>query len=544
MNRPRPKPPSYYLYVPRLVHWTHEIHAKKLDPENKPRDVGKEALKKQKLFKGYEHLRRSLLWASLFTILPLLNSCTVGPNYTRPTLNIPQNYTSQTTHPTAATKTKMGNAKHFQTNQQIATQWWELFHSKPLNDLIITSFKHNPSIGVAQEALHGALENIRVQQGAFYPAIGASFAPTKQQIATILTSALASNQNNYYLFTGQVFVSYTADVFGGIRRQVESSIAQAETQRFQLEATYLTLAANVVNAAIQQAALREQIKVTKQIISNQTRILAILRKQYKLGDTSLANVELQEATLATSKSTLLPLEKQLALQRDLLNALTGRFPDDKRTPEFTFSTLHLPTELPLALPSTLLEHRPDIRAAEEQMKTANALIGVAIANRLPNISLSNSTNTGTAATSLATLLQTDTLFWSAAGIITQPIFQGGILLHKQRVAEAAYKQAVEQYKLTVINAFQNVTDTLKAIKLDTEALNTASQTEQATLRSFNISRRQFQAGDVSILTLLTNEQMYKQAQLTVIQAQANRLSDSVALFQALGGSWWSKPSSG
>ena len=518
MNRPHPKCYSS-LYVPRLV-----------------RGIQNYRLRTD--FESYKRLRRFLMWAGLFSSLSLVNGCVVGPNYTRPMLNIPKNYTPQTTRPTAATKIKMGNAQLFQTNQQIAAQWWELFHSKPLNDLVIASFKHSPNIGVAQEALRGALENISVQRGAFYPALGASFAPTKQQIATILTSALASNQNNYYLFTGQVFVSYTADVFGGIRRQVESSIAQAETQHYQLEATYLTLAANVVNSAIQEAALREQIKITKQIISNQTRILAILRKQYKLGDTSLANLELQEAALATSKSTLLPLEKQLALQRDLLNALTGRFPDDKRTPEFTFNTLHLPTKLPLALPSTLLEHRPDIRAAEEQMKTANALIGVAVANRLPNISLSNATNAGTAATSPATLLQTNTLFWSAAGIITQPIFQGGILLHKQRIAEAAYKQAVEQYKLTVINAFQNVTDTLKSIKLDAEALNTANQTEQATLRSLNISRRQFQAGDVSILTLLTNEQMYKQAQLTVIQAQANRLSDSVALFQSLGGSWW------
>lgn len=479
-----------------------------------------------------------LLLISLFASLSLLNSCTVGPNYTKPVLNIPKNYTAKTARPTVATKTKLGNAQHFQTNQQIAAQWWELFHSKSLNDLVIASFKHNPSIGVAQEALHGALENIGVQQGAFYPAIGASFAPTKQQIATILTSALASNQNNYYLFTGQVFVSYTADVFGGIRRQVESSVAQAKVQHFQLEATYLTLAANVVNAAIQEAALREQINVTKHIINSQTRILAILRKQYKLGDTSLANVELQEAALATSKSTLTPLAKQLALQRDLLNALTGRFPDDQRTPKFTFNSLRLPSELPLALPSTLLEHRPDIRAAEEQMKVANALIGVAVANRLPNISLSSTTNGGTAATSIANLLQTDTLFWSVAGIITQPVFQGGILLHKQRVAEAAYKQAIEQYKLTVINAFQNVTDTLKIIQLDAEALNTASQAEQAALRSFNISRRQFQAGDVSILTLLTNEQMYQQARLAVIQAQANRLSSTVALFQALGGSWW------
>jgi NodT family efflux transporter outer membrane factor (OMF) lipoprotein len=467
-----------------------------------------------------------------------LSGCMVGPNYTRPLLPLPKDYTAQKSNlATVATNTKLGNAQRFVANESIATQWWDLFHSKSLNELVLASFKHNPSVGVAQEALHSALENIYAQQGAFYPAIGLSFSPTDQQISKILTSALASNQNIYALYTGQVYVSYTPDVFGGIRRQVESLVAQAESQRLQLEATYLTLASNVVNAVIQEAALREQIQVTKQIIASQTRILTIMRKQQKLGDTAVANVALQEAALATSKSTLLPLEKQLALLRDLLNALTGRYPDDIRTAKFTLNSLLLPADLPLSLPSTLLEQRPDIRAAEEQMHAANALVGVAVANRLPNVTI-DSTNTGLTATTLATLFESYSRFWNIAGIITQPVFQGGTLLHRQRAAQAIYKQAVAQYQLTVINAFQNVADTLKSIRLDAIALNVANQTKRASLTSLNISRQQFKAGDVSILTLLTNEQIYQEAQLNLIQAQANRLSDTVALFQALGGGWW------
>ena len=470
----------------------------------------------------------------------LLNGCAVGPNYTRPTAPLPKNYTSTSLgSKTIATQTTLGKAQTFVANKDIPAQWWTLFHSKPLNDLITTSLQHNPSINSAQASLRAALENVYAQRGAFYPFIGLSFSPMKQQVATILTSALASNQNNYALYTGQLFISYTPDVFGGIRRQVESLVAQAKFQCLQLEATYLTLSTNVANAAIQEAAVREQIIATRHIIASQTKILAIFQQGLKLGDSSLADIATQEAALAASEATLPPLEKQLALQRDLLNALTGRFPDSELTPQFSLNSLQLPTELPLSLPSALIEHRPDIRAAEEQMHAANALIGVAISNRLPNVTI-GLTNAGTAATSFTSLFQANTPFWSLAGIITQPLFDAGTLLHKQRYAKAIYEQAAAQYRLTVINAFQNVADTLNAIKNDARALRAASKAEHAALKNLTISQQQLALGDSSTLSILINEQMYQQAKLHLIQAKANRLSDTVALFQALGGGWWNK----
>ena len=477
---------------------------------------------------------------SALITLVLLSSCAVGPNYTRPVSPLPDAYTSKSLgSKTIATQTTLGQAQRFMTNKDIPAQWWTLFHSKPLNELITASLQHNPSVGVAEAALHGALETVYAQKGAFYPSVGIGFSPTVQQTAKILTSVLASNQYNYSLYTGQVYVSYTPDVFGGTRRQVESLVAQAEFQRLQLEATYLTLTTNVVVAAVQEAALREQIAATQRIIASQRKILTISQQQLKLGNVSLADIASQEATLAASEATLPPLEKQLALQRDLLNALTGRFPDDESTPKFSLNSLHLPTDLPLSLPSTLLEHRPDIRAAEEQMHAANALIGVAVANRLPNVTI-GFTNAGSAATTLSTLFGPQTQFWALAGLIAQPIFEGGTLMHRQRLAQANYDQAAAQYRLTVINAFQNVADTLKAIKWDAIALRAASKAERAALKNLNISRRQLVLGDSSALLILLNEQLYQQAKLNVIQAQANRLSDTAALFQSLGGGWWNK----
>lgn len=462
-----------------------------------------------------------------------LNSCAVGPDYKRPSLSLPTRYTAQSLPLKASSD---HNKQTFVVQESLPAQWWTLFRSKSLNELVRASLDCNPDLSAAQEALRSSLELAYSAKGTLLPAVGISFAPTEQKTANILTSVLASNQYQYSLYTGQVYVSYTPDVFGQTQRQIESLMAQAEVQRAQLAATYLTLTANVVNAAIQEAALREQISATKEIISSQKKLLAITEQQLRLGDVALMDVASQQSALAASEATLAPLEKQLAIQRDLLNALTGRFPDDPKTPVVHLSSVHLPKKLPITIPSALLEHRPDIRAAEEQMHAANALIGVAIANRLPNFTIGGS-NLGTAATTLSALLQPDTRFWALAGIITQPIFAGGALQHKQRAAEASYRQTAAQYRSTIINAFQNVADTLKAIQADSLSMRSARRAERAALISLNIARRQFVLGDSSTASLLINQQTYQQAKLNLIQAQASQLADTVALFQALGGGW-------
>ncbi len=472
--------------------------------------------------------------------MTLLTGCAVGPDFKRPTPVVPKAYIAkQPTTLKATAGTAFGETQRLDIHKDIPAQWWALFHSKPLNELVITSFKHNPNIDAAKAELHAALETVYAQQGSLLPFLGLGFSPTKQQVAKILTSILASNKYIYSLYTGHLFVSYTPDVFGGIRRQIESLTAQAEAQYLQLEATYLTLASNVVNAAIQEAGLRAQIQAIHTMIHSHSKLLSIMRRQKAYGDTSIANIALQESVLAQTEAMLIPLEKQLAIQRDLLNALTGRLPDDARTPQFTFEGLTLPQDLPISLPSTLLEHRPDIRAAEAQMHSANALIGVAISNRLPNVTLGY-TAVGTAATSLSTLFLPNENFWSLAGIFTQPIFDAGTLLHRQRYAQAIYDQAAAQYKSTVINAFQNVADTLKSIRLDGIALRAATRAERAAFKAWRISRRQYALGDTSMIIVLSNEQLYQQAKINLIQAQTNRLTDTAALFQALGGGWWQK----
>ncbi|MDY7536728.1 TolC family protein [Undibacterium sp. 5I1] len=512
-------------------------------------------------------------WSPIAGLL-LLSGCAAGPDYVRPATMLPSTYMSGTASvPTSNGSVKnqpdSGIDKNLESQKfiqsDIPAQWWELFQSPALSTLVEASLKQNPTVEAAQAALRGAMENVYAQQGAWFPSVEASFLPTRQKIAGTLASPASSGASYYNLHTAQVSVSYTLDVFGGNRRQIESLQAQAEAQKFQLEASYLTLTSNVVVAAIQEAALRGQIAATKEIIASQTQLMKMIQRQYALGQIAQIDVAAQESALANTEVALPSLEKQLALQRDLLSALAGRLPDgfesqpksqpksepkDKSNNEhtsglattiFTLDSLQLPAELPLTLPASLVEHRPDVRAAEEQLHAASAAIGVAVANRLPNISLGVNTY-GSAASSISDLFKAGTGFWTLAGNITQPIFDGGTLKHRQGAAQAAYDQAAAQYRATVINAFQNVADALIAIQSDAVALKAAQRAERAAAKSLAIVQRQLALGDISSANVLSSEQAYQQSRLNLVQAQAARLTDTVALFQALGGGWWNRNS--
>jgi NodT family efflux transporter outer membrane factor (OMF) lipoprotein len=465
--------------------------------------------------------------------------CAVGPDFHRPTVPCVDRYTQDSLPgQTVSVDVNGGEAQRFVKDMDIPGQWWTLFHSKQLNALIEQALKANPDMEAAQAALRGAWEYVYAQKGALYPSIDANFNPTRQQVPAVLTSPLANNSYTYSLHTAQVSVAYTPDAFGGNRRQVESLKAQAEWQRFQLEATYLTLTSNVVAAAVEEAAMRGQIKATQRIIDIESKSLELMQRQYALGQIATADVAAQEAALAQSQAMLPPLEKQLAQQRDLLARLVGRFPSETIVETFELSQLKLPRDLPVSLPSKLVEQRPDVRSAEEQLHEASAEIGVTVANRLPNITIS--ANLGSSALAIGQLFTSGTGFWGLAANLTQPIFQGGTLLHRQRAAEAAYVQAAAEYRGTVLTAFQNVADTLHAIQSDADSLKASVAAEQAAAKSLAIVRRQLELGDVSYLALLNAEQTYQQAMINLVQALANRYADTAALFQALGGGWWNR----
>jgi len=460
----------------------------------------------------------------------------VGPNFKRPAAPDVSDYAAAPLLTTAASNVAGGQAQRFAKGADIAADWWTLFHSKPLNELIEQSLANNPDLKAAHAALLVARENVLAQRGVYYPSVAANFSASRQRQSGQIAPALNSNEFLYNLFTPQVSVSYVPDVFGLNRRTVESLQAQEQEVRFQMLATYTTLTANVVVTAIQLAALQVQIDATHELLDLNSNMLQILQYQFDKGYANRLDVAAQESQLAQIAATLPPLVKQVAQQRDLLAVLAGRYPNQAPAEKFELATLQLPEDLPVSLPSQLVEQRPDVLQAEANLHDASAKIGIAIANRLPNFVLT--ANTGSTAAAVDQLFTTGTGFWSVGAAATAPLFQGGTLLHHERAAKAAYTQAAEQYRSTVLTALQNVADTLSALEQDAEAVKADAAAADAAKVTLELAQRQLQDGYASYLSLLNAEQSYQQARINLVQAQASRYADTAALFQALGGGWW------
>jgi len=476
--------------------------------------------------------------AAALCVLGLLAGCEVGPDFLRPA---PPPVTSYTPEPlaakTAAADVPAGQAQHFVDGLDIPGEWWTLFHSEPLDRLIAEALRANPNLEAAQAALREARENVYAQQGALFPSVSASTSATEEVLPGASTGVKGASPA-FGVTTAALNVSYVLDVFGGVRRQIESLEAEEEFQRFQLEAAYLTLTSNVVVAAVNEASLRAQIAATEDIIQIETQELGVLQQQLELGGASKAAVLAQQATLAQAQATLPPLQRQLAQTRNQLAALAGHYPSEVPAGKFELASMHIPDDLPLSLPSKLVEQRPDVRAAEAELHLASANIGVATANQLPQFDIT--AGIGTSSLGFAQLFSPGTGIWSIGGSVAQTVFDAGTLLHKKRAAVAAYEQAAGAYRNTVLTAFQNVADALRALQSDADAVKAQAEAVRSAADSLAISRDQYQAGAITYTALLTAEQTYQQARIALVQAQANRFADTAALLQALGGGWWNR----
>jgi NodT family efflux transporter outer membrane factor (OMF) lipoprotein len=499
--------------------------------------------------------RRSLvLFAVAVSTATLTSSCAVGPRYHHPDTPANAGYApAPWPESSASAPVHGGEAQRLISGRDIPFEWWQLFQSPALDALVTQAFAANPTVPAAQAALAQAQESVRAQRGFYYPSVGAGFQAERVKVAGNNTQSsslgIQGNGENlgqpvqpavplyYKFFTAGLTVGFVPDVFGANRRQVESLAAQTDAQRFALEATYITLASNVVGAAIQEASLRAQIEATEQIIAAEEQSLRILRDQFRLGFAMRLDVAAQESALAQAESTLLPLQKQYEQTRDLMRALLGRLPNGADE-TIALDTLQLPSELPVSLPANIIEQRPDVRAAEAQLHAANAQVGVAIAAMLPQFSITGTL--GGSAAQVPLLFATGGSFWTVVGGVNQPIFEGGTLLHTKRAASAALRQAAAQYQSTVITAYQNVADALHASLSDADELAGAVETENAAKVTYDLTRRQMEVGYASYLSLLSAETTYQQALLTRVQAQATRYGDTIALFQALGGGWWNR----
>jgi NodT family efflux transporter outer membrane factor (OMF) lipoprotein len=475
--------------------------------------------------------RRARRRAALGACVLSLAGCAAGPDYRRPAL-------PEAGYLPRAVEAAMRDERRI-VDAELPAQWWTLFHSAALDDLVRQALARSPSVAAAQAALRQATELRRAQQAAFLPTLDASYAASRQKVARPLASPLASNADIFNLSTAQLSVSYAPDLFGLNRRAVESLQSQEQAQRWNVEATYLTLSANLVVAAITQAGLQAQLDAAARQVALQSEVLRRLRELNRLGESSALDVAQQESQLASLQAALPGLRKQLALQRDLVKALAGLPPDAGGVPELRLDELTLPEPLPVTLPSTLVEHRPDVLAAEAQLHAAAADVGVAIANRLPQLTL-GADSWGSTAASLSGLFGPGTGFWTLAGSVTQTLVDGGALRHKASAAQAACDEAAATYRATVLNAFQNVADALQAVQADAEGEQAARRALAVAGRTLAINRRQLELGDLSAMAVIQAEQAEQQALAAALQARAQRLGDAAALLQALGGGWWNR----
>jgi NodT family efflux transporter outer membrane factor (OMF) lipoprotein len=468
-----------------------------------------------------------------------ISGCAVGPNFVpAPAPDVSGYVRGKLESPNPGSGAPRVAGQHFVTGADVSARWWSAFKSPLLNELVKQSVDHNPNLQAAEAAIRVAQYNAQAQRGFFFPQVTGNSTSSDLLIANpgqVPPIPITEPQSQFTLVTHQLTVSFVPDIWGANFRAVENLDAVTEQQLFQLEAAYLALTSNVVTAAIQEASLRGQIAATQRIITIERNLLDILKRQLKFGQAAQADVLAQEAALAAAEQLLPPLEKQLALQRDLLTALAGQYSADEIAQKFDLAHLRLPANLPISLPSKLVDQRPDVRAAEANMHSASAQVGVSIAARLPNIVLS--ANGGSTAFNFAQSFAPGTGFYTLAASATAPIFDGFTLYNRQKAAEALLDQAEAQYRAIVITAFQNVADALRALQSDARAIRAARHAEETAKASLDVVQQQLNAGQVNQLAVLNAQQTYLVASVIRVQTEANRLADTAALFMALGGGW-------
>ena len=472
-------------------------------------------------------------------------SCAVGPDFKRPEAPPLAGYTD-TALPsaTAASESSHGGAQQFNVGGALQRQWWALFRSEPLDRLIEQALRDSPTVASAQATLRQAQEALAAQRGSLWPNASGQLGVQRERASS---ASIGQTGNNVFtLYNASVNVSYTLDVFGGIRRQLEAQQAQVDSSDFQLQATYLTLTANLVTTAIREASLRAQIQATEEIEKLQQDQLQIVERRFNLGAVTRSDVLSQRTTLAQTRASLTGLQRQLSQLRHQLALYAGQAPEAAGLPSFELDGLELPLQLPVSVPSDLVRQRPDILSAEALLHAASARVGVATAALYPQLTLSGTL--GTESVGGGQLFKSDSSIWGLGAGLVAPIFSGGQLQANRRAAIAVFDASAANYRQTILTAFSNVADALRALQTDALALQAQVEAQHQARDAFNMASYQFNVGGASYLTLLNAQQQLLQTRIAVVQAQADRFADTVALFQALGGGWWSNatltPSSG
>jgi NodT family efflux transporter outer membrane factor (OMF) lipoprotein len=461
-----------------------------------------------------------------------LAGCAAGPDFRPPAAPDVSAYTAdKAPGATIASDAPTGDAQHFLDGADVPERWWTTFASGEIDRRVDQALAHSPTIASAQAALRQAQENASAARGSLFPSVDANVGATRGNANGL--GSVGGGGSPFTLYNAGVNVNYTLDLFGNVRRGVEAQSAAADFRQYQLEGTYLTLAANVVTTSFLEASLRGQIQATQEIIDVYRQQLDLVERQHEIGAKSLADVLVIRTQVATVRAQLPALREQLARTQTQLAVYLGQLPAQSELAAVDLDSATLPHEVPLSVPSQLVRQRPDIRAAEAELHQATAEVGIATANLFPQIALTGSL--GSQALHSGDLFSSGTKAWSIGANLLQPIFHGGTLRAEKRAAEAGLDKAAADYRTTVLGAFQNVADSLHALELDADNLRAQADAETSAKQSLDLVRTQYKDGAASYLQVLDATRLYQQARIGLIQARAARLSDTAALYAALGG---------
>ena len=469
----------------------------------------------------------------------LLGGCAVGPDFVRPAPPDTDRYLPGP--PPVATVAPDGRIQEFKSGSQIPSDWWRLFESAALDTVVWQAITNNPTLQAAEASLRQSQDNLRAGYGVFYPQMEAGLGASRQRVSAAEEGS-QSPGHTFSLMTASGTVSYALDVFGGSRRTVESLHAQADYQRFESQAACLALAANVVNTCIARAAYTAEIRATEQLIALEKEQLQLTEMQVRAGTVAYASVLSLRSLVAANEALLAPLAQNVSQTEHLLATLEGVAPSQVSLPEIKLAELSLPTDLPLSLPSTLVQQRPDILAAEAQMHAASAKIGVATAAMFPSFNISGTYGTaGSSFGNISALAAASGQFWSIGPSATIPVFQGTSLWFGRKAAMDVYQQSQASYRSTVLGALAQVADSLTALEHDAEALQAETDARNAAGEALKLLQVNNQAGLIDYLEVLTADVQYHEATIAYLQAVALRYQDTVAFYVALGGGWWNAP---
>jgi len=486
------------------------------------------------------HPRLAALRRAAACAVAALAACTVGPSFQAPPSPAADRYTpGPRPLETAAAAAPGGEAQRFTDAWNLSAQWWTVFGCEDLDRLVAGALAASPSVGQARARLVQAREDLNARSGENDPQVDANLYARRQRInpqALGLTSV--PNPGPFTLYNATVSVSYVLDLFGGRRRDLEAFGAEVEYQRYELAAAQLALAANIVTAAVREASLREQLDRTRRIIAAQEQEASIAGERVRIGSGAPAEAAVLRGELAQSRAGEQALSRQLERTRHQLALYAGRGPEEV-LPEFRLDALRLPVELPVSLPSALARQRPDIRAAEALLHRASATVGAATANLYPQITLS--ALAGSQTVHAASLFAGGTEVWNFGAGLLQPLFHGGELRAQRRSAIAAYDQAMEAYRQAVLLGLQNVADALRALQDDALTLQARADASAQARYVFETAAGQYRIGAASRVRRLAAQRQLDQTLLQEAQARADRLADTAALIEALGGGWWTAP---